>query len=53
MEKKILDNLIVGFEFDKEKLRLKFRPDQESSHLKFLKIFSIVEEKTPELIWND
>lgn len=26
---------------------------QEQSHLKFIKIFSIVEEKTPELIWNE
>lgn len=53
LEKKILENLICPFEFEKDHTKMRFSQVQEQSQLKFIKIFSIVEEKTPELIWND
>lgn len=53
LEKKILENLILPFDFDNQLDILKFTSAQEREVQKFIKIFSIFEEKTPELIWTD
>jgi len=54
LEKKIIVFLECWFDFAKEnKSNLKFFENQEKNHLNFLKIFSIPEESTPELVWND
>ena len=34
-------------------MKLRFDNNQARDYQKFIKIFAIVVEKTPELIWND
>ena len=53
LEKKILDHLSCPIDIENQESKLKFNSNLGNDQTKFIKMFSVAEERTPEIVWND